>query len=259
VAIPVMHLALPMLGTADINVVALPIVTFVSAYFALPRLQGFTYVMYQDLRRRKDATIQPLPKHKTYFTVAAIVAAVPATLAVLYAGLRLALVAYAMLSGWPYGTPAQRQGLSADEWSISRSATTTKAVVPAAVLNTVPTPAAPVPQPTAPTAEVPSPVAIPTPAPATVLDTDGDGLADVDEIKIFGTDPLRADTDGDGYSDSKELFGGYDPLNATGAKLSEATLDAYAQAWARGDLHEPTLTTLKGSVVWERYQKLIGQ
>ena len=38
-------------------------------------------------------------------------------------------------------------------------------------------------------------------------DTDSDGVADGDEISIYGTDPLTADTDGDGISDGEELFG----------------------------------------------------
>lgn len=37
-------------------------------------------------------------------------------------------------------------------------------------------------------------------------DTDGDGVADGDEINIYGTDPLNPDTDGDGASDGNELF-----------------------------------------------------
>ncbi len=37
------------------------------------------------------------------------------------------------------------------------------------------------------------------------LDTDGDGVPDVDEI-TFGTDPENADTDGDGLSDYDELY-----------------------------------------------------
>jgi hypothetical protein len=38
-------------------------------------------------------------------------------------------------------------------------------------------------------------------------DTDADGVADGDEINIYGTDPLVADTDGDGVFDGEELFG----------------------------------------------------
>jgi hypothetical protein len=38
------------------------------------------------------------------------------------------------------------------------------------------------------------------------IDTDVDGVADGDEINIYGTDPLTWDSDGDGVSDGNELF-----------------------------------------------------
>ena len=44
-------------------------------------------------------------------------------------------------------------------------------------------------------------------------DTDGDGVADGDEVTIYLTDPFTWDTDGDGASDGEELFGTFtDPL-----------------------------------------------
>src|SRR5918993_6068136 len=44
-------------------------------------------------------------------------------------------------------------------------------------------------------------------------DTDLDGVADGDEITIYGTSPTLFDTDGDGASDGEELFGIFtDPL-----------------------------------------------
>lgn len=47
----------------------------------------------------------------------------------------------------------------------------------------------------------------------TNADSDGDGVADGDEISIYGTDPLNRDSDGDGISDGEELFGvNTDPL-----------------------------------------------
>lgn len=104
-----------------------------------------------------------------------------------------------------------------------------------------------------PAPEVPAPAETPapaTPAPATVppettapaVDTDLDGLADVDEqilgtnpqkmdtdedglldgeeVNAYKTDPLKADADGDGYKDGEEVRAGYDPKNpAKGAKL----------------------------------------
>ncbi len=45
------------------------------------------------------------------------------------------------------------------------------------------------------------------------LDTDGDGLTDIAEMEVYGTDPMNADTDGDGLSDSQELALGTDPTN----------------------------------------------
>ncbi len=38
-----------------------------------------------------------------------------------------------------------------------------------------------------------------------VLDADGDGLSDLDEVNIHGTNPFVADTDGDGLSDGDEV------------------------------------------------------
>ncbi len=40
----------------------------------------------------------------------------------------------------------------------------------------------------------------------TAADTDGDGLLDGDEIKIYKTSPLKADTDGNGLSDRADLL-----------------------------------------------------
>ena len=39
----------------------------------------------------------------------------------------------------------------------------------------------------------------------TATDTDGDGLADGDEVDEYGTDPASADTDGDGLADGEEI------------------------------------------------------
>lgn len=45
-------------------------------------------------------------------------------------------------------------------------------------------------------------------------DTDGDGLSDYDEVIIYGTNPLSSDTDGDGYRDLEEINNGYSPIDA---------------------------------------------
>lgn len=43
-------------------------------------------------------------------------------------------------------------------------------------------------------------------------DTDNDGLTDLDENNIYGTNYKDPDTDGDGYSDGDEVKAGYNPL-----------------------------------------------
>ncbi|MFQ6116426.1 MAG: thrombospondin type 3 repeat-containing protein, partial [bacterium] len=45
----------------------------------------------------------------------------------------------------------------------------------------------------------------------TVVDTDGDGLGDGEEVLTYKTDPLVADTDGDTYSDGAEVAAGTNP------------------------------------------------
>jgi len=51
------------------------------------------------------------------------------------------------------------------------------------------------------------------------FDTDDDGLNDFDEVKIYKTDPLNPDTDGDGYLDGEEVEHGYHPLIPGNARL----------------------------------------
>ncbi|OGY68819.1 MAG: hypothetical protein A3B94_01690 [Candidatus Jacksonbacteria bacterium RIFCSPHIGHO2_02_FULL_43_10] len=42
-------------------------------------------------------------------------------------------------------------------------------------------------------------------------DTDFDGLTDREEVQIYSTDPLSKDTDGDGFDDGQEVRNGYNP------------------------------------------------
>lgn len=50
-----------------------------------------------------------------------------------------------------------------------------------------------------------------SPPPDPALDSDSDGLTDLQEAQL-GTDPNKADTDGDGFDDGQEVRAGYNPL-----------------------------------------------
>lgn len=76
-------------------------------------------------------------------------------------------------------------------------------------------------------------------------DTDGDGLADGDEVNIYHTDPLLPDTDNDGYDDGREVARGYSPLRYKDEKADSLELQAWEERIAKYGLHEPTKTTLK--------------
>jgi hypothetical protein len=64
-----------------------------------------------------------------------------------------------------------------------------------------------------------------------LVDTDGDGLTDFQEVKSYKTNPMVADTDGDTFPDGQEIQGGYDPNGpgklavALGAWTSCVSLD----------------------------------
>lgn len=54
-------------------------------------------------------------------------------------------------------------------------------------------------------------------------DSDGDGLFDREEVKVYKTNPLNPDTDADGFTDGQEVSGGYNP-NGSG-KLYEFNIE----------------------------------
>ncbi len=48
---------------------------------------------------------------------------------------------------------------------------------------------------------------------STAIDSDSDGISDLDEEKLYKTDAKEPDTDGDGVSDGIEIMRGFDPLD----------------------------------------------
>lgn len=59
-------------------------------------------------------------------------------------------------------------------------------------------------------------------------DTDGDGLSDYDEKKIYGTSPYLSDSDSDGIDDKTEVTTGTDPLCKIGSTCTNGVADANA-------------------------------
>lgn len=56
-------------------------------------------------------------------------------------------------------------------------------------------------------------------------DADCDGLADDVEVRVFGTDPLKADSDSDSYVDSLEVKNGFNPLGKGETASKDFDLD----------------------------------
>ena len=92
-------------------------------------------------------------------------------------------------------------------------------------------PSAPEPQPSSPpispTGETPSPLPQPSPFPEGSrpgIDSDSDGLTDIEEQLIYVTDPHLPDTDNDGFLDGNEVFHLYNPNAIAPATLIAAGL-----------------------------------
>lgn len=74
-------------------------------------------------------------------------------------------------------------------------------------------------------------------------DMDKDGLADGDELRVFGTDLKNPDTDNDGFTDGDELRRGFDPSGP--GQLSGEERQSFDANGAKYGYHEPSTSTLK--------------
>jgi len=73
------------------------------------------------------------------------------------------------------------------------------------------------------------------------VDDDGDGLSDIDETEVQGTDPLLSDTDGDGMDDLYEVNNGLDPLVDDAAADKDGDgLSNFEEFQAGSDPADPT-------------------
>lgn len=76
-------------------------------------------------------------------------------------------------------------------------------------------------------------------------DTDGDGLPDVQELKVYGTSPFLEDSDSDGINDSREISEGTDPNCPQGTDCAIYRLPSVKQVESQEltrKLYESTVT-----------------
>jgi len=66
-------------------------------------------------------------------------------------------------------------------------------------------------------------VSKPAVAPNTGVDSDSDGLTDIEETTVYHTNPVNADTDGDTFNDGNEAAHLYDPNKKTPALLKNSS------------------------------------
>lgn len=79
-------------------------------------------------------------------------------------------------------------------------------------------------------------------------DTDGDGLSDYDELRVFRTSPYLKDTDSDGFDDKQEAFSGNDPNCPTGQVCGTVLASESAAAPAAALPPAPTPPTSLGGL-----------
>lgn len=80
-------------------------------------------------------------------------------------------------------------------------------------------------------------------------DSDSDGLTDIEEQMIYGTDPRLPDTDGDGFLDGNEVFHLYNPTGiAPGTLLAAGLAALYEPLVAVSGI--PSLYTVLYPKVW---------
>ena len=84
----------------------------------------------------------------------------------------------------------------------------------------------------------------------TSADSDGDNLADGDEVKVFKSDPLSPKTDSDIYDDGNEVSNGYSPV-LDGIKMSSQEVEEVVNLYKQNKLHQPTTNLLQNSASWK--------
>jgi von Willebrand factor type A domain/Bacterial TSP3 repeat len=77
-----------------------------------------------------------------------------------------------------------------------------------------------------------------------LVDTDGDGLTDGDEVNKYKTDPTKLDTDGDGIPDGREVANGSDPIVPDAEKVVRSLFLKESPNFIDGTINRVTVTVL---------------
>ncbi|MBU1146087.1 hypothetical protein KKD80_00875 [Patescibacteria group bacterium] len=119
-------------------------------------------------------------------------------------------------------------------------------------------------------ADCPAPLPEPTAPILSSIDTDQDGLTDVEEL-LFSTDATKTDTDGDGYSDALELVNLYNPTGLAPQKIEETNLVKiynnqiydysifYPSLWLTATLDETQREVLFTSATGEIFEVIVDE
>lgn len=107
------------------------------------------------------------------------------------------------------------------------------------------------------------------------IDTDNDGLSDLDETSVYKTSPYLEDTDGDGISDKKEVDQGANPNCAAGkdcsikllettdnsgtAKENELSSEEIKALLLKSGVKQETLDQIDDKVLRELYNETIKE
>ncbi len=75
-------------------------------------------------------------------------------------------------------------------------------------------------------------------------DTDGDTVADGDEIFVFYSDPKKADSDEDTFKDGEELAYCFDPIKNSAENISLSRQTTIGNNVSLKQIHEPTVKTI---------------
>ena len=93
------------------------------------------------------------------------------------------------------------------------------------------------------------PTDCPPPVPVAGQDTDSDGLTDMEETQIYGTDPRDVDSDHDGFIDLNEVLNLYNPAVPTGKTgdklIQNPGLTTYENDVQKYSLYRPTSWTVR--------------